>query len=35
MTEPQKDASTAAAKPAECKKYFPSVGEMVSVPCEG
>lgn len=31
----QKDASTAAAKPAECKKYFPSVGEMVSVPCEG
>ena len=26
---------TAAAKPADCKKYFPSVGEMVSVPCEG
>lgn len=26
---------TAAAKPTECKKYFPSVGGMVSVPCEG
>jgi hypothetical protein len=26
---------TTAAKPADCKKYFPSVGEMVSVPCEG
>jgi hypothetical protein len=23
------------AKPTECKKYFPSVGGMVSVPCEG
>ena len=23
------------AKPTDCKKYFPSVGEMVSVPCEG
>jgi hypothetical protein len=31
----QKDGPTAASKPAECKKYFPSVGEMVSVPCEG
>jgi hypothetical protein len=25
----------AAAKSTDCKKYFPSVGEMVSVPCEG
>lgn len=25
----------AAAKPTDCKKYFPSVGGMVSVPCEG
>jgi hypothetical protein len=25
--------TTATAKAAECKKYFPSVGEMVSVPC--
>jgi hypothetical protein len=31
----QKDGSSAASKPAECKKYFPSVGGMVSVPCEG
>lgn len=26
---------TPAAKATDCKKYFPSVGEMVSVPCEG
>ena len=25
--------ATEAAKPAECKKYFPSVGEMLTVPC--
>jgi hypothetical protein len=25
----------AGAKPTDCKKYFPSVGRMVSVPCEG
>jgi hypothetical protein len=31
----QKGGSSAAPKPAECKKYFPSLGEMVSVPCEG
>jgi hypothetical protein len=30
-----KSPATVAAKPADCKKYFPSVGEMVSVPCEG
>jgi hypothetical protein len=23
------------AKPTDCKKYFPSVGETLSVPCEG
>jgi hypothetical protein len=30
----EKGAAEKAAKPAECKKYFPSVGEMVTVPCE-
>jgi hypothetical protein len=25
----------AGAKPTECKKYFPSVGETLPVPCEG
>jgi hypothetical protein len=27
--------SAAGTKPTECKKYFPSIGSMVSVPCEG
>jgi hypothetical protein len=27
--------ASSGAKPTECKKYFPSVGEMVPVPCEG
>ena len=34
--EPQATTTTAPAAPAnarECKKYFPSVGEMVTVPC--
>ena len=29
-----KGKAEAPAKPAECKKYFPSVGGMVAVPCE-
>ena len=28
-----KATTTSAAKATECKKYFPSVGEMVTVPC--
>jgi len=28
-------AASAATKPGDCKKYFPSIGGMVSVPCEG
>ena len=34
---PIKTVEKAAAdkSPSECKKYFPTVGEMVSVPCEG
>ena len=28
-------ANAAAAKPTDCKKYFPSVGETLPVPCEG
>jgi hypothetical protein len=34
---PVKTVEKAAAdtSPAECKKYFPSVGEMLPVPCEG
>jgi hypothetical protein len=34
---PIKTVEKAAAdtSPAECKKYFPSVGEMLPVPCEG
>jgi hypothetical protein len=33
-TTTDKGKAEAPAKPAECKKYFPSVGGMVSVPCE-
>lgn len=28
-------AGIAGAKPTDCKKYFPSVGGMLPVPCEG
>ena len=28
-------AGAVAAKPTDCKKYFPSVGGMLPVPCEG
>ncbi|HJU33090.1 MAG TPA: hypothetical protein VJ740_16620 [Hyphomicrobiaceae bacterium] len=28
-------AAPAATKSGDCKKYFPSIGGMVSVPCEG
>ena len=29
------EKADAATSPTECKKYFPSVGEMLSVPCGG
>jgi hypothetical protein len=31
----EKAPASPGAKPAECKKYFPSVGETLPVPCEG
>lgn len=32
---PAKAAAGGPAKAGECKKYFPSVGELLPVPCEG
>jgi hypothetical protein len=31
----EKAPADPGAKPSECKKYFPSVGETLPVPCEG